>query len=179
MTLNKVIADFGDPKLPHRFPARTYVRDIIKLLAHGTLSCTLGDRPPSSNPRLLGPLLFAVVDRLAPHRTPVDMVACIMVCLIKLIAPVVQSYVQGSAAPIMDVNMFRRSYFCSLVSIIERRQTACPLVRMITEEVQRRSFTKSTAAAAAAATAASAAGALGASPYEVALDSDDDDDDDA
>ncbi|KAI9159314.1 hypothetical protein H9P43_008654 [Blastocladiella emersonii ATCC 22665] len=22
MTLNKVIADFGDPKLPHRFPAR-------------------------------------------------------------------------------------------------------------------------------------------------------------
>ncbi|KAI9179834.1 hypothetical protein H9P43_005165 [Blastocladiella emersonii ATCC 22665] len=23
MTLNKVIADFGDPKLPHRFPART------------------------------------------------------------------------------------------------------------------------------------------------------------
>ncbi|KAI9148509.1 hypothetical protein H9P43_010185 [Blastocladiella emersonii ATCC 22665] len=80
-----------------------------------------------------------------------------MVYFIELFAPVVQSYVQGSAAPIVDVDMFRCSYFHSL-------------------EVVRQSFTKSTAAAAATATAASAAGARGASPYGVALDSDDDDD---
>ncbi|KAI9159414.1 hypothetical protein H9P43_008754 [Blastocladiella emersonii ATCC 22665] len=133
--------------------AGTYARGIVKLIAHGTRSRTLGDLSPSPT-KLPGPHLFAIVDRLAPDRTLVD-----MVYFIELFAPVVQSYVQGSAAPIVDVDMFRRSYFHSL-------------------EVVRRSFTKSTAAAAAAAaaTAASAAGARGASPYGVALDSDDDDD---
>ncbi|KAI9152597.1 hypothetical protein H9P43_002904 [Blastocladiella emersonii ATCC 22665] len=156
----------------NRRATTTYARGIVKLTAHGTRSRTLGDLSPSPSPKLPGPHLFAIVDRLAPDRTLVD-----MVYFIELFAPVVQSYVQGSAAPIVDVDMFRRSYFHSLVASIERRRAAHPFVRMITEEVVRRSFTKSTAAAAAAATAASAAGARGASPYGVALDSDDDDDD--
>ncbi|KAI9188789.1 hypothetical protein H9P43_000211 [Blastocladiella emersonii ATCC 22665] len=58
------------------------------------------------DPMLPRPHLFAIVDRLAPDRTLVD-----MVYFIELFAPVVQSYVQGPAAPIVDVDMFRRSYF--------------------------------------------------------------------
>ncbi|KAI9156013.1 hypothetical protein H9P43_009123 [Blastocladiella emersonii ATCC 22665] len=97
----------------NRRATTTYARGIVKLIAHGTRSRTLGDLSPSEScvcfrvsAKLPGPHLFAIVDRLAPDRTLVD-----MVYFIELFAPVVQSYVQGSAAPIVDVDMFRRSYF--------------------------------------------------------------------